>query len=572
MVASKLLDRLSGLETEYAVRWSPTSARSKHPTAEDVFEAIKRSAGELIETRPGGSRSVFTAYGGALSLEMGQLLIGALVEGGTPECRGPSTLLLYQRVQDDLLTRALPGAEVRLNALGFEGQLGLLKNCRDAEGNLYGAQENYELELCSGARRAFYLLGLIALMPLLVVCSMLCLSIDLLFGLFLLLVLLLFMLSIPAALVSSRYVEAVDRLTQDPRWLRHLSWIMRFTGAFMGPVAVAYYALLRAFGFVPYRRQSTAFLLSRPIFSGAGTLDEAGALHIAEKAYGLTTIMRWSNMSSQWTLFDTTNLFKGLAAPMHGRLEPLRALFGRRQRLQLGCSDSNMCQWAEFLKLGTTQLIWDMVEDGALRDAPVLIDPLGASRAWADPTLQATAKTRAHGEMSALDVQRFYQARAEQWLSTQAVVSVEARRVVGVWAQALDALEAGQDNPEQHPLVGRVDWITKRALLAKLPPHASLEARKKLDLKYHELGVGYHEKLSAAGLTEVLVDAQMLEEAKQRPPEDSPAHHRGVLIRRFAQDPTPVHVSWRSVSVGGKLSGRLGAKVIQLRPKGPRSS
>ena len=32
------------------------------------------------------------------------------------------------------------------------GELGLLKNCRDADGHTYGAQENYEAIIASGAR------------------------------------------------------------------------------------------------------------------------------------------------------------------------------------------------------------------------------------------------------------------------------------------------------------------------------------------------------------------------------------------------------------------------------------
>ena len=41
----------------------------------------------------------------------------------------------------------MPAAERELSSRGFPGQLGLLKNCRDARGHCYGAQENYDAQI-----------------------------------------------------------------------------------------------------------------------------------------------------------------------------------------------------------------------------------------------------------------------------------------------------------------------------------------------------------------------------------------------------------------------------------------
>ncbi len=62
-----------------------------------------------------------------------------LIEGATPECRGPLQVVRYQRAQDQLLSQCARLAEV-------DGEFSLVKNDRDAAGNVYGAQENYEAD------------------------------------------------------------------------------------------------------------------------------------------------------------------------------------------------------------------------------------------------------------------------------------------------------------------------------------------------------------------------------------------------------------------------------------------
>src|SRR5262249_10454857 len=87
-----------------------------------------------------------------------QALDDGLIEAGTPECRGPSEVVLYQRAQEDLLVRAIPIVARRL-----DGELTLLKNCRDAAGHTYGAQENYEADLARGVWLGVWRAGLAAL-------------------------------------------------------------------------------------------------------------------------------------------------------------------------------------------------------------------------------------------------------------------------------------------------------------------------------------------------------------------------------------------------------------------------
>src|SRR5262245_26539283 len=101
---------------------------------------------------------VFHAAGGAVWFETERPAQGGgLIEGSTPECRSPRQLLAWQRAQDELLAEAVDTA--------FGGTIRLIKNDRDAAGNVYGAQENFEATLASGWRLAAWRTALVLLLP-----------------------------------------------------------------------------------------------------------------------------------------------------------------------------------------------------------------------------------------------------------------------------------------------------------------------------------------------------------------------------------------------------------------------
>jgi len=239
---------------------------------------------------------------------------------------------------------------------------------------------------------------------------------------------------------------------------------------------------------------------------------------------------------------------------VHGRLRPLMQLFAKRQRMQLGLSDSNMCQSAEYLKVGSTLLVLDMLEAGLLDDAPRPRRPVHALKTLIeDSELRSAAMMKEGRLMTALEIQRYYYEKAQIYVRDQAATSIEATEVVKLWGQALDALEAG-DIPA---LVGRLDWVTKASLLTEGNHKLSRAALKKIDLRYHELGAGYLARLEKAGMAAVLVDPQQVEKAIFEGPDDTPALIRGNLVRELAQSADKVTIAWGSVRVGGRLRGEV---------------
>jgi proteasome accessory factor A len=250
------------------------------------------------------------------------------------------------------------------------------------------------------------------------------------------------------------------------------------------------------------------------------------------------------------------------------RFSQLLDLFRRRQRLQLGFGDSNAAQRAEYLKIATTALVLDLAEAGELEAgklkaarrprAPRLRRPLAAFHALAaDPTLEQTVELSDGTRLTAVELQRYYLERAEDWLVRAPAVSLEARQVVKLWRQVLGALE-GRD---WDALLGKLDWVTKRYLLESCGSQGGAAGEdavlKTLDLRYHELGEGYLARLEATGLAPRVVDRETVKRATEEPPEKTPAFLRGELIRRRGAARLPLKVTWDSAWIGGRLLGQV---------------
>lgn len=499
----------------------------QRPSNSKIYDALADSVSALVRTRTGRKlkRELFLANGGILSYEShGTAMDDGLVEAGTPECRGPSEAILYQRAQDSLVAHAIPEA---VRTLGG-GELTLLKNCRDALGHTYGAQENYEVEIARGGRLLAWRAGVIALVPLVAICSvvtwamMLAVAVSLIAVMVLVLVLSL----LPRLAGIREWITpegAVLRVLQLP-----LAWLER---GIWEPPMILFLALYRLCAFRELRRGLLPFLISRPIISGAGTLV-GDRFALSEKGVAVKQISRrW--LGRTLGIFEPGNLCKSLRAPALFDFAAFPTLLRRRQRLQLGLSDSNMAQTAEYLKLATTLLVIDLIEAGALH-APVLRKPLRTLRAIVDGDHAA-----------ALALQRSYLEAARRFTRESPAVPLEVSEVVARWAAVLDAIEGAPAT-----LIGQLDWITKQALIEQAG--ATPDERKKIDLKYHELATGYFATLEARHLAPVLVTPEEARNAWVESPATTPARARARLIRNLA-DVAKVTVGWNQVKVGGKV-------------------
>ncbi|MBI2479946.1 MAG: proteasome accessory factor PafA2 family protein, partial [Planctomycetia bacterium] len=341
---TEVFQRLLGLETEYAIRPSSelaTSRRSKFRLYESLVAAFHQRVPTVSAKH--FKEGVFTAYGGAVWFEAERPAAGGgLIEGATPECRGPREAVTYQRAQDRLLAAAAADRDFQL-----------IKNDRDACDNVYGAQENYEATFASGVRLllwrlSYFLIAAIVYMPLKLVTG----------G----------RESVALLLFGRDLIEGRETCIHVPVWLE--SSLQLITRILTAPLALALYGLLQITAFRKARRALVPFLISRPIFAGAGMVDMDGKFHLADKAPAINCVVGYGGMVGDRPIFSMGHFFKAAYADSWFAPREYFELFAKHQRLQIGLGDSNMCETAEYLRVGTTLLVLDAIEAGTFQTPP----------------------------------------------------------------------------------------------------------------------------------------------------------------------------------------------------------
>jgi len=502
----------------------------------------------------------FLANGGAIWFETERPAAGGgLIEGATPECRGPRQAVAYQRAQDAQFSEA---AAEMTGPLQFR----LIKNDRDAAGNVYGAQENYEAVFATGWRLWLWRVSLVALLPLILTTwagMWLMVAGVLLYGLLASAVYVTAELFIRQpkklahVLFGGDFEQLAEGLLPGPLWLESLLAIA--SRVWMAPLAAALEMVLWVVAFVPARRQMLAFFITRPILSGAGMIDNQGRFLISDKAPAVNCLTGFGGFLHDRPLFSFGHFFKALCSD--GFLAPREylGLFAARQRLQVSLGDSNMAETAEYLRVATTMLVLDAVEAGELAAAPQVRWPISSLRIiCGDPDLTATIPLAGGDRVRGLEVQRFYLEACRRYVERCENVPPEARRVLRLWEEMLDALEQAPES-----LVGVLDWPTKKFLLQKAGEDAAWAQKKKIDIRYHELSSeGYFEMLKSTGMVTLIVDEAEIAHARRNPPLGTPATVRSRYIREFSDGEEALAVNWKYVFLG---SG-WGTRVIRLAP------
>jgi proteasome accessory factor A len=553
---SRVFERLIGLETEYAFRFEQAEASPVHPPRFAIYESIIEALARQTPLAPAKhfKEGVFLANGGAVWFEAERPSAGGgLVEGATPECRGPFQLLAHQRAQDQMLAEAAEASRI-------DGRVRLIKNDRDFRDNVYGAQENYEAVIAAGPQLWLWRTGLVLLFPVAVatwlgilVCVMATLAYFAFAGLAYLLI---------RGLTTHRETLAVWLFGRDlvdgratcvhvPVWLEAL--LQTVTRLVTGPLAAALYVVLYWTAFRRVRRQMLPFLVSRPLIAGAGMVDGNGEFQLSDKAPAMNCVLGFGGMVYDRPMFTLGHFFKTIYAEAWFSPAEYARLFASRQRLQISMGDSNMCERAELLRVGTTLLVLDAIEAGALSEAPRLKSPLKALHAICrDPSLTRTVPLRDSAAQTALQIQRFYYNACRSFLDQEPDAPRQAWQVLGLWGETLDALQEMVDqNAPSELLLGSLDWVSKQYLLEQSAHDAPWSERKKIDIRYHELSPdGYCEMLRAAGRVPNVLPRARIERACRTAPADSPATMRGHYIREFSHGEQPIAVNWRCIVIG----------------------
>jgi proteasome accessory factor A len=280
------------------------------------------------------------------------------------------------------------------------------------------------------------------------------------------------------------------------------------------------------------------FLVTRQVFAGSGTVlrTPRGPIYCVSQ--------RSQHVCQEISACTTTS-----RAIINTRDEPhADALHYRRLHLVLG--DSNMCEVTTYLKVGTTALVVDMLEAGALHDDYSLLTPVVALRAISrDPTLTTTVKLKDGRSFTALELQALYLEQATRYLK-RVGADQQRREILARWTSVLGKLA-------HHPTEAarEVDWVIKRRWindvidrhgLSWADPRVSL-----LALQYHDLrpNRGIYNWLASRGLVDRITDDETIITALTEPPQTTRARLRGDCIRQARLKGRQCHADWSFLKI-----------------------
>jgi proteasome accessory factor A len=262
------------------------------------------------------------------------------------------------------------------------------------------------------------------------------------------------------------------------------------------------------------------FLVTRQLIAGAGKVLQTprGAVFcLSQRAEHI-----WEGVSSATTR----------SRPIINTRDEPHADAERYRRLHVIVGDSNMSEVTTLLKVGTTHLVLEMIEQGVQFRDFTLDNPIRAIREIShDLSGRRPVRLAGGREASALDIQREYHARAVEHVARRGSDPV-TERVLELWGRALDAVER-----QDLSLIDReIDWAIKHRLVQRYRSKHDLGLSSprvaQLDLAYHDIrrGRGIFDLLQRKDMVDRVTDDGEIEAAKDTPPQSTRAKLRGDFI------------------------------------------
>jgi len=294
------------------------------------------------------------------------------------------------------------------------------------------------------------------------------------------------------------------------------------------------YLTSRRDDFAHYTEVLIPFLVSRQIYAGAGKVLQTarGAVYcLSQRAEHI-----WEGVSSATTR----------SRPIINTRDEPHADAERFRRLHVIVGDSNMSEYATYLKVGATSILLRMLEDPGtvLRDL-TLENPIRAIREIShDLTCRRKVRLANGREVSALDIQSEYLTRALRYRDTHGL-SPQEDRALDMWEHCLKGLES-----DPMSLGRECDWVAKHRLIdAYRERHGLALGHPKvalLDLQYHDVNRsrGLFYRLQAHDHVDRVVDDAAIAAAMTQPPATTRARLRGEFIRRAKERRRDFTVDW----------------------------
>ena len=275
------------------------------------------------------------------------------------------------------------------------------------------------------------------------------------------------------------------------------------------------------------------FLVTRQIFVGAGKLTQT------PRGTGYTVAQRadhiWEGVSSATTR----------SRPIINTRDEPHADAERYRRLHVIAGDSNMSEYATYVKVGTMVALLQMIErDVVFRDL-TLENPIRAIREVSHDTTCTRKLRLANGrELSALDIQWEYLDRAMRFARSPGFPP-QVQTAVDRWEHVLTGLEK-----DPMTLDREVDWVMKYKLINRYSEKRGIPLSdpkmSMMDLAYHDVdrSRGLYYLMENAGLTDRVVTDEKVADAVVRPPQTTRARLRGAFIKAAKARKRDFTVDW----------------------------
>jgi proteasome accessory factor A len=288
--------------------------------------------------------------------------------------------------------------------------------------------------------------------------------------------------------------------------------------------------------FIPY-------LISRQIFTGAGkvvTNAKGTAYSMSQRAEHI-----WEAISSATTR----------SRPIINTRDEPHADPEKYRRLHVIVGDSNMSEFATYLKLGTAAVVLAMIEDRntVLRDYN-MASPINALRdisydLWSKEPVKLTNGR----DLTALEIQDDLCERAEQFLQGHPLPADQVH-AVQLWREVIE-----QYRNDPMGLADRVDWIAKLQIIERERERSGVELSDPkialIDLLYHDTSFerGLYYRRQARGHMRRIVSDEEIATATNTPPPTTRAHMRGTFIKAAKEWRRDYTVDWVHLKLNDEM-------------------
>ena len=315
------------------------------------------------------------------------------------------------------------------------------------------------------------------------------------------------------------------------------------------------YLMDRRVSFRQLASQLIPFFVTRQVFTGAGKF-------IRDRDHNIRYEISQRAQHIREEISIATTTARGI---INTRDEP-HADREKYRRLHVIVGDSNMSEFATFLKVGTTAIVLRMIEDNFIRQRLALRNSVKAIHEISkDTTCTHKIELESGERLSAVELQRKYLDCAREYLE-QVESDPVTDKVMKFWERALDGLEKLRfDNEgilknDPNKLRRRLDWVIKKNLIVthllernpKWKPNEVLM----LDLQYHNIRkegenarTGLYYKLEKKDRVERIVSDEQVDNAMHHPPETTRAKFRGRFVKLANERKILCGVNWSYIQL-----------------------